>query len=170
MNAKQLLKLLVIFGASFGLSYFVLRATAGAVSVVFDELLSAFLVVATLLVTMSIALYNYIDNTTKDLSDVRNEVDRKKLGIVLDKLAALKREVLLNGGLIAFLFIFERVSKGIHLYLIAQLPMEQHRIIADVSTALRVAFFFISLVAAVIQLKGFLLAADFREHIVRNRK
>lgn len=138
--------------------------------VVFDELLSAFLVVATLLVTMSVALYNYTDNTTKDLSDVRNDVDREKLNIVLDKLAALKREVLLNGGLIAFLFVFERVLKGIQVYLLAQLPMEHHRVIADASTALRVAFFFVSLVAAVIQLKGFLLAADFREHIVRNRR
>lgn len=170
MNAKQLLKLLVIFGASLGLSYLLLRATAGTVIVVFDELLSAFLVVATLLVTMSVALYNYTDNITKDLSDVRNDVDREKLGIVLDKLAALKREVLLNGGLIAFLFVFERVLKGIQMYLLAQLPMEHHRVIADVSTALRVAFFFVSLVAAVIQLKGFLLAADFREHIVRNRR
>lgn len=170
MNAKQLLKLLVIFGASLGLSYLLLRATAGAVIVFFDELLSAFLVVATLLVTMSVALYNYTDNITKDLSDVRNDVDRGKLGIVLDKLVSLKREVLLNGGLIAFLFVFERALKGIQMYLLAQLPMEYHRVIADVSTALRVSFFFVSLVAAVIQLKGFLLAADFREHIVRNRR
>ena len=138
--------------------------------VIFDEALSAFLVVATLLVTMSVALYNYIDNTTKDLSDVRNEVDRRKLGIVLDKLSALKREVLLNGGLIAFLFVLERVSKGVSVYLLAQLPLEHHRVVRDVSTGVRFAFFVVSLVAAVIQLKGFLLAADFREHIVRNRK
>ncbi|MBT0964278.1 hypothetical protein [Denitromonas iodatirespirans] len=67
MNGKQFIKLLAIFGAAFGLTYLLLRATAGAVTVVFDEALSAFLVVATLLVTMSVVLYNYIDNTTKDL-------------------------------------------------------------------------------------------------------
>jgi hypothetical protein len=137
---------------------------------VFDELLSAFLVIAMVLVTMSVALFNYVDNTTKDLSDVRKEVDRQKLDMVLDKLAALKREVLLNGGLIASLFVLERLTKGVAAYLVANLSIEQHQLVSDISTSLRVAFFGISLVAASIQLKGFLLAADFREHIVRNRK
>lgn len=170
MNGRQLLKLLAILGAAYSVAYLLLRATAGAVSVVFDEALSAFLVVATLLVTMSVALYNYIDNTIKDLSDVRNEVNRKKLGVVLDKTATLKREVLLNGGMIAFLFILERVTKGISSYLIMEMPIETHRGISDIATSLRFAFFVVSLAAAIIQMKGFVLAADFREHIVRNRK
>ncbi len=123
-----------------------------------------------LLSAMSVAMFTYLDNIAKDLTELRNEVNRPNYSIAQEKLTALKREVLYNGALIVCLLIFERSVKGVASYLLAQLPQQNAVLILEVSVPLRIAMFVASIWAATTQLKGFLVAAEFRDVIAKNRK
>ncbi len=169
MNARQLVKLLLLLGISSVACYGVLRLSKGSVAPVFEEVLTAFLVVAMLLAAMSVAMFTYLDNIAKDLTEVRNDVDRSKYVLVHERLTALKREVLYNGALIVLLLILERSTKGVATHLAAQMPSNA-TLVLEVSLPLRVALFITSVWAASGQLKGFLIAAEFRDVIARNRK
>ncbi len=87
-----------------------------------------------------------------------------------EKLTLLKREVLYNGALIVCLLILERSIKGVAAYLTTELPPQSAALILEVSIPLRVALFVASLWAATTQLKGLLVAAEFRDVIAKNRK
>lgn len=169
MNARQLFKLLLLLIMSSAICYGVLKLTNGSAAPVFEEILTAFLVVATLLSAMSVALFTYLDNIAKDLTELRNEVNRSHYSIAHEKLTVFKREVLYNGALIVFLLILERSIKGVAGYLITQLPTNAPQII-EVSVPMRLALFVTSVWAASAQLKGFLVAAEFRDVIAKNRK
>lgn len=169
MNARQLAKLLLLLGLSSAACYGVLRLTKGSAAPVFEEVLTAFIVVAMLLSAMSVGMFTYLDNIAKDLTELRNEVNRENYSLAHDKLTALKREVLYNGALIVFLLILERSTKGVAGYLTTQMP-QNASLILEVSIPLRVAFFVTSVWAASAQLKGFLVAAEFRDVIGKNRK
>ena len=147
-----------------------LKLSNGSAVVVFEEILTAFLVIAMLLSAMSVALFTYLDNISKDLTEVRNEVERPQYIIVHENLSALKREVLHNGALIVFLFLLERSTKGVSSYLVSQLPKPDTALIVNISVSLRIALFVASVWAASIQLRGFLVAIEFRDIIAKNRK
>lgn len=170
MNAKQFFKLLLLLVASFGICYGVLTVTKGSATPVFEEILTAFLVVATLLSAMSVAMYTYIDNIAKDLTELRNEVNRLNYSETQEKLTCLKREVLSNGALIFCLLLSERIIKGLAIYLVAQLPTQYGDFISEIQVPLRISLFTVSIWAAGTQLRGFLVAAEFRDVIAKNRK
>lgn len=170
MNARQLFKLLCLLCVSSAACYGVLKLSRGSASPVFEEILTAFLVLAMLLSAMSVAMFTYLDNIAKDLTELRNEVNRPNYSNAQEKLTLLKREVLYNGALIVCLLILERSIKGVAAYLTAQLPPENAALILEVSVPLRVALFVVSLWAATTQLKGLLVAAEFRDVIAKNRK
>jgi hypothetical protein len=169
VNARQLAKLLLLLSLSSAACYGVLRLTNGSAAPVFEEILTAFLVVAMLLSALSVAMFTYLDNIAKDLTELRNEVDRSNYAVAHEKLTALKREVLYNGALIVFLLILERSIKGAAGYLTTQLP-QNASLIVEISVTLRVALFVTSVWAASAQLKGFLIAAEFRDVIAKNRR
>lgn len=170
MTCKQLIKLVVILALAFGACLGLLYITSGTAVQVFEELLPAFLVVATLLVPLSVAMFNYVEAISKELSELRNEVPRSSLAVAIEKLSSLKREILYNGGLIAFLAVLERATKGVAVYLQAHYQGETLVSVIFVSVSLRFAFFCVSLVAAGTQLKGFIVATEFRDIIAKNRK
>lgn len=170
MSAKQLLKLLLLLAAAFAACYGILKLSNGTAVGVFEEILTAFLVIAMLLSAMSVAMFTYLDNIAKDLTELRNEVNRPNYSVAQEKLTLLKREVLYNGALIVCFLIFERSVKGVASYLIAQLPPQNAAIILVISVPLRVSMFVASIWAATTQLKGFLVAAEFRDVIAKNRK
>lgn len=170
MNARQLVKLLLLLGISAAACYGILKLSNGLAAPVFEEILTAFLVVAMLLSAMSVAMFTYLDNIAKDLTELRNDVNRPKYSTAQDKLTQLKREVLYNGALIVFLLILERSIKGVAIYLTTQLPTQDAALIVEVSIPLRVALFVTSIWAASGQLRGFLVAAEFRDVIAKNRK
>ncbi len=169
MNARQLVKLLLLLGLSSAACYGVLKLTNGSAAPVFEEILTAFLVVAMLLSAMSVAMFTYLDNIAKDLTELRNEVNRSNYTVAHEKLTDLKREVLYNGALIVFLLILERSTKGVAGFLTTQLP-QNASLIVEITVPLRVALFVTSVWAASVQLKGFLVAAEFRDVIAKNRK
>lgn len=170
MNTKQFSKLLLLLCISSVLAYAILVLSKGSAVLVFEEMLTAFHVVTMLLSAMSIAMFSYLDNIAKDLTEIRNEVHRKEYSNVQYQLDLLKREVIYNGALIVLLFILERSIKGVAAHLTAQLPPQSSELIAVVSIPLRISFFVASLWAASIQLKGFLVAVGFRDVIAQNRK
>ncbi len=122
-----------------------------------------------LLSAMSVAMFTYLDNIAKDLTELRNEVNRSNYTVAHEKLTDLKREVLYNGALIVFLLILERSTKGVAGFLTTQLP-QNASLIVEITVPLRVALFVTSVWAASVQLKGFLVAAEFRDVIAKNRK
>mgnify|MGYP001766640248 CR=1 FL=1 len=164
-----MVKLLLLLGLSSAACYGVLKLTNGSAAPVFEEILTAFLVVAMLLSAMSVAMFTYLDNIAKDLTELRNEVNRSNYTVAHEKLTDLKREVLYNGALIVFLLILERSTKGVAGFLTTQLP-QNASLIVEITVPLRVALFVTSVWAASVQLKGFLVAAEFRDVIAKNRK
>lgn len=170
MNGRQFIKLLLIFGFAFAVCYGLLSISGGAAATVFDEILTAFLTVTMLIAAMSVAMFTYLDNIAKEVTELRNEVPKPAYLVAQQKLSELKKEVLYNGGFIVFLFIFERSIKGIAIYLLAHFPAEQAIPITYISTSIRVALFVASVWAATVQLKGFLIAVELRDVIARNRK
>jgi hypothetical protein len=170
VSAKQLLKLLLILGIAFAICYGLLAISNGVAATVFDEILTAFLVIAMLLSAMSIAMFTYLDNISKELTELRNEVTKPAYLVAHQRLSDLKKEVLYNGGLIVGLLLLERSIKGVSMYLMFHLSADQATHVAYISMSLRVALFAISVWAATTQLKGFLVAVEFREIIANNRK
>jgi predicted PurR-regulated permease PerM len=170
VTAKQMAKMLGVIAISFGICFAFLFISDGSAAPVFDELLSAFLVIATLIVALSVAMFNYVESISKELSELRKEVPRQALNLVIEKLSSLKREVLYNGGLIATLFVMERVTKGIAIYLQSHSQHETMNYVLHISLSLRFSFFCVSLFAAAIQLKGFIVATEYRDVIAKNRK
>ncbi len=81
MNARQLFKLALLLCASAAACYGVLRLSKGSAAPVFEEILTAFLVVAMLLSAMSVAMFTYVDNIAKDLTELRNEVSRASYSV-----------------------------------------------------------------------------------------
>lgn len=170
MSRRQFIKLLLILGFAFAVCYGLLSISSGAAATVFDEMLTAFLPVAMLIAAMSAAMFTYLDNIAKEVTELRNEVRKPAYIVAQQKLSDLKKEVLYNGGFIVCLFLFERSIKGISIYLLAHLPAEQATSITYISTSIRVALFAASVWAATVQLKGFLVAVELRDVIANNRK
>ena len=170
MSGRQFFKFLLILGLAFSGCFGLLSISGGAAATVFDEILTAFLPVAMLIAAMSAAMFTYLDNIAKEVTELRNEVRKTAYLVAQQKLSDLKKEVLYNGGFIVCLFLFERSIKGISIYLLAHLPAEQATLITYTSTSFRVAFFTASVWAAAVQLKGFLVAVELRDVIANNRK
>lgn len=170
MTVKQLAKLFGLLVVSFGICYGLLWLSNGAAVQVFDEVLGAFLVVATLLVTASAAMFNYVENISKELSELRKDYPKDAINAVIEKLSALKREVIHNCGMIALLFILERAAKGISAYLQTYYQAESAQQIVFASVSLRFAFFMVSAFAAMNLLQGFITATEYRDHLAKLRK
>ena len=169
MNARQLIRLILLLSMSAAACFGVLRLTNGSAAPAFEEILTVFFVLATLLPAMSIAMFAYLDNIAKDLTELRSEVNRPDYLVAHEKVTVLKREVIYNGALIFFLLILERSIKGVAGYLTTQLS-QNAPVIVEVSVPLRVVLFVTAVWAASAQLKGFLVALEFRDVIAKNRK
>jgi hypothetical protein len=170
VSASQLIKLLLILCFAFAICYGLLFISSGTAATVFDEMLTAFLVIATLLAAMSAAMFSYLDNISKELTELRNEVKKPAYVVAHQKLSELKKEVLYNGGLIVGLFLMERSIRGISIYLLVHFSADHAAHVTYISTSLRVALFAASVWAATVQLKGFVVAVDLRDAIANGRR
>jgi hypothetical protein len=135
-----------------------------------EEVLSVGLAVLTVLFALSIGMFNYLDNIAKDLTELRNEVGRSKFLCVQESITKLKREVLYNLALIILLLLAERLIKGLTQVLISGLPVHWISDPASILLSARGAMFVVAILAATIQFKGFLVAAEYREIIAKNRQ
>jgi hypothetical protein len=169
VTAKQLAKLLAIMVVAFGICFGLLFLTDGYAALVFDKILTSFLIVITLLVTISILLYAQVDNISKELVDIRNEVNRELLNILIVKLSSLKREILYNIGLAIALLVLELSTSGVSVYLNIYYKDEIQVLINNTSLSLQFSLFCVLLLVVIIQLKGFIITTEYRDIITKNR-
>lgn len=168
MNARQLLKLVAIVALSGSICFLLLEATSGTVAPVFEETLSAFLVLATLLVASTWPLFTYVESISKELIDLRDSVDRKAYVNAIEKLSLLKKEVLSNGVLVVALFVTERALKGLALHLGSSIELAPQ--VGFALLGLRFGLFVVALFAAAVQARGFHTAIELRDVIAKGRK
>ena len=169
MNRKQVLRLLLMLTLASVILYIGLVRLSG-LSTAVEEVLSVGLAVLTILFALSIGMFNYLDNIAKDLTESRKEVNRSKYIYVQESITKLKREVLYNLALIVLLLLAERLIKGLTQFLIGRTPTYWIFDPANIILSARGAVFFAAIWAATIQFKGFLVAAEYREIIAKNRK
>ncbi len=147
--------------ASLIISFASLHATDGVAEAIFSEILSAFSALAIFATALSVALFNYVDNISKDLSVVEGDAD--KISAALIGLATLKKEVIVNAGLILALLIMELALKGI-----SKSTSPDSTPFQDfywVILSLRFSFFTLALLAVSEQIRGLLVAIDYRNVI-----
>jgi len=142
----------------------------GGLSKALEEVLSVGLAVLTVLFALSIGMFNYLDGIAKDLTELRNEVGKSKYVYVQESITRLKREVLYNLALIILLLLTGKFIKGLAQVLISWLPTSMFLDPANALLSIRGAMFTAAICAATIQFQGFLVAAEYREIIAKNRK
>jgi len=168
VNARQLMKLISIVALSGSICFLLLESTGGTVAPVFEEALSAFLVLATLLVASTWPLFTYVESISKELIDLRGSVDRNSYEKAIEKLSLLKREVLSNGVLVVALFVIERALKGLSLHLGSSIELAPQ--VGFALLGLRFGLFVVALFAAAVQARGFHTAIELRDVIAKGRR
>lgn len=170
MNNRQGIKLLAIVFLAYFFSYGLIYFGGERVAIVFDDLLSAFLMVLTVICAMSFLMFTYVDNTAKDLTDLRSDVDREKYVKVHICLSDLKREILLNIAFIVAIFLIEKSIKSFVLYAESEHLFANEWLLKTVGISIRFAFFSVAVWSSFTQFLGFVIAVEYRELIGRNRK
>lgn len=162
-----MLKLIIAFLISSGLSFAALYFSCGMATPVFENTLSAFVTIAILFGALSFALYNYLDGITKDIPKELSKNKPNKYKQALKALSDLKREVIYNIALIILLLLLERTLFGIS------------EVISGASSSLpvwvgwaiisaRVSCLVVGIYAAIVQFRGFLTANDLRTILMEN--
>lgn len=147
--------------ASLAVCFSSLHATDGVVEAIFTEMLSAFSALTVFATALSVALFNYVDNISKDLFAVEGDAD--KISTALTRLSELKKEVIVNAGLILALLVTELTLKGISESISPdKIPFQSFYWAA---LSLRFSFFTLALLAVSEQIRGLLVAIDYRNVI-----
>ena len=138
-----------------------LHMTEGAVAPIFSEILSSFPALAIFVTPLSVALFNYIDNISKDVSAI--EGNKQKIQAALESLATLKKEVVVNAVFIIALLILELAAKGLESSISPQsMPFESFE---WVILSGRFSIFVLAILAASEQIRGLLVAIEYRNVI-----
>lgn len=158
----------LIFTLAFSSALFVVYYLEGLAAPVFQELLSAFIVVAMITGTLSYALYAYVDGISKDVAAGEGNSKKCNYASVIDRLNELKKEILVNAFSVVGLLVVERIAHGVSL----AFPIsgeEPFNWVWACSISVRVACFALSVVVAAIQFRGFIIASDYRAVISRDK-
>ncbi len=170
MSGRQTWKALIIIVVSYAavhlLVYFLGDALRGAI----NELLGVLVYAIAVICAISLVMFTYVDNTAKDLTDLRNDVNREKYKAVQRRLSLLKHEIIANAAVVIAFFAIEYVIKSFVNHILIGAIFENVWLIETIGVALRFSCFSIVLFAASSQILGFLIAVEFREQIANNRK
>jgi len=159
-------RFVLIFILSFCVALLITFYTENLAAPIFEELLSAFVVLTLITGTLSYALYGYVDSIAKDISSDKKLKTHDTYNSVVQKLTELKSEILVNAFSVVFLLILERVSNGISL--VFPISDEQpFNWFWACAISIRVACFASSVVIAAVQFHGFIIANEFRSVISR---
>jgi len=115
-------------------------------------------------------MFTYVDNTAKDLTDLRNDVDREKYKVVQKKLSSLKFEIIANAAVILVFFGLEYIIRTVVVHVFLERALKKTWLIETIGVSLRFSCFSVIIYAASSQILGFLIAVEFREQIANNRK
>jgi hypothetical protein len=168
MNFKNFLKLLIIFSLSWIAGFFLLKISNGCIAPVFEETLAAFVVVALFASALSFALFSFVDNISKDISNSKERFDQTKYRETIQRLSELKKEIILNAGMILIFFLLERIAKGVFTA-INESNIRSFQLWPRILISFRISCFFVSFIAVALQLRGFITAIEFRS-IISNFK
>ena len=155
----------IVVGFSLLLSILVcflsLHISDGSAKIIFTEVLGSFSALVIFGTTLSVALFNYIDNISKDVSDI--EADRNKIETALTGLSDLKKEVVINASLILSLLIVELAAKGLVKSIAPEnIPFESFYWVV---ISVRFSIFVLAIMAASEQIRGLLVAIEYRNVI-----
>jgi hypothetical protein len=147
--------------ASIVICFFLLHLTGGAAEVVFKEVLGSFSAIAIFGTTLSVALFNYVDNISKDVGNLKG--DKEKIKNALSGLSLLKKEVVVNAGFILALLVLELAVKG----LMKSIPPSDIPFNGFywVALSIRFSLFSLAVLAASEQIRGLLVAIEYRNLI-----
>lgn len=162
-----MIRFILVFVLAFCVALLITVYTKSLAAPIFEELLSAFIVLTLITGTLSYALYAYVDNVTKDVaSDARARKHERYISAI-EKLTDLKKEILVNAFAVVGLLILERVAHGFSLIFPTSTEQPFNWLWAF-AISIRVACFASSVVIAAIQFRGFIHANEFRSAISRN--
>jgi len=138
-----------------------LHITDGGAAPIFSEILASFNVIVLVGTSFSVLLFSYIDNISKDVSALNSNTD--KIGVALSSLGEVKKEVVINVGLIIGLLVLELAAKGLEQSIPPQnIPFESF---GWVVLSGRFSIFVLAILAASEQIRGLLVAIEYRSVI-----
>lgn len=170
MNRAGFWKLLLVFFVVYSSSHAAVYFSADRINAAFEGVFIAFNFLMPTVLAASWGIFTYVDNMSKELTDLRNDVDRPKYVIAQEALAALKSEVILNAMLVFILFIVDKaVASAIAAPEILQ-ALPNPWLVGTITLSTRLSFLVIAVVATLIQMRGFVTAVEYRTVIAVNRK
>jgi hypothetical protein len=164
-RAWERIKKPIIVGLAILVSIFLcflsLHLSDGASEIILSEVLGSFSALVIFGTTLSVALFNYIDNISKDISAV--DAASKKIEKALASLSSLKKEVIVNAGLILVLLFIELAAKGLTKSIPPEnIPFEYFNWVV---ISIRFSVFVLAIMAASEQIRGLLVAIEYRSVI-----
>ncbi|WP_425253899.1 hypothetical protein ACPJXG_08065 [Janthinobacterium sp. NFX145] len=163
---RLLLVFFVIYSASHAAIYFSVDRINAAIEGVFI----AFNFLMPTVLAASWGIFTYVDNMSKELTDLRNDVDRSKYVIAQEALAALKSEVIWNAMLVFILFLADKIIASATTAPKILEVVPNPWLVGTIALSTRLSFLIIAVVAAFIQMRGFVTAVEYRTVIAVNRK
>lgn len=161
---RFILVFILAFSAALCVTYYLESLAA----LVFQELLSAFIVIAMITGTISYALYAYVDSVAKDVAADESVSVENNYNSVIGKLTELKKEILVNAFSVVGLLVIERIAHGFALAFPASAD-EPFNWVWACAISVRVACFILSILITVIQFRGFIIANEYRAIISRRK-
>jgi hypothetical protein len=170
MNRAGVWKLLIVFFVAYSLSHAGIYFSADRINVVIESVFITFNFLMPTVLAASWGIFTYVDNMSKELTDLRNDVDRPKYVIAQEALATLKSEVILNAILVFILFIVDKIVASVTTAPKILQVFPNPWLVGTIILSTRFSFLVIAVVAALIQMRGFVTAVEYRTIIAVNRK
>jgi hypothetical protein len=161
-------KFILIFTLAFSVALLFTYYTKSLAAPIFQELLSAFVVLTLITGTLSYALHAYVDSVSKDVFSDGNNKDKNSYNTVIESLTELKKEILVNAFAVVGLLVLERIAHGFSLIFPVS-SAEPFNWPWACAISVRVACFTLSLFIAAIQFRGFIIANEYRSVISRGK-
>lgn len=143
-------------------SYVAMRCFDGIVSTITNEVLSSFNGMTAAFIALSLALFTYIENISREVKSAAADQPSEKSSAALRSLTKFRKEVLSNIALVACLYVMELFTKGTCIALQGKPEMKD---IVIFLTSARFSFFGVMLLAGASQIHAFITAIQFRDVI-----
>jgi len=159
-------RFILIFSLAFSVALLITYHVGGLAAPIFQELLSAFVVIAMITGTISYALYAYIDGISKDVAGHKGGDKSSTYCDAINRLSELKKEILINAFSVVGLLVLERIAHGV-LLIFPVTDDEPFNWPWACALSVRFACFSLSVLVAAIQFHGFIIASEYRSVISR---
>ena len=161
-------RFILIFTLAFSAALLFTYYAKSLAETIFQELLSAFVVLTLITGSLSYVLYEYIDSVSKDVASDGKNKNKSNYNAVIESLTELKKEILVNAFAVVFLLVLERIANGFSL-IFPVIDTEPFNWPWACAISVRFACFWLSVVIAAIQFRGFIIANDYRTIISRGK-